>query len=101
MDELTAKDVALLVLGMTVTILWAFIVIFYVEWWRLKRTLNPPWADPRVPEWCLYPYSAESYNKGRRHKMPQQTGRNLSVDTMTSGKAGGNWKYHFIRDSIP
>jgi hypothetical protein len=49
MDELTAKDVALLVLGMTVTILWAFIVIFYVEWWRLKRTLNPPWADPRVP----------------------------------------------------
>ncbi|KAJ6190402.1 hypothetical protein N7519_000423 [Penicillium mononematosum] len=70
MDELTAKDVALLVLTMTVTVMWALIVLFFVEWWRLTRTLNPPWSDPRVP------VTAESYNKGRRHKMPQQTGRN-------------------------
>ncbi|KAJ5954640.1 hypothetical protein N7501_008919 [Penicillium viridicatum] len=74
MDELTAKDVAILVLAIDVTVLWALIVVFYVEWLGLKRTLNPPWSDPR--EWCLYPYSAESYNKGRRHKMPQLTGRN-------------------------
>lgn len=49
MDELTAKDVAILVLAIDVTVLWALIVFFYVEWLGLKRTLNPPWSDPRVP----------------------------------------------------
>ncbi|KAJ5534621.1 hypothetical protein N7527_000875 [Penicillium freii] len=70
MDERTAKDFALLVLAIDVTVMWALIVFFYVEWLGLKRTLNPPWSDPRVP------VTAESYNKGRRHKMPQLTGRN-------------------------
>ena len=48
-DELTAEDVALLGLSITVTIMWGLIVFFYVEWWRLTRTLNPPWSDTRVP----------------------------------------------------
>lgn len=48
-DEITAKDVAVLVLTMSVTVMWGLIVFFYYEWLGLKRTLNPPWSDPRVP----------------------------------------------------
>ncbi|KAJ5821935.1 uncharacterized protein N7525_011219 [Penicillium rubens] len=70
MGGVTSEDVVILMLLIALTTLWALIVIFCVEWWRLLRTLNPPGSDPRVP------VTTESYNKGRRHKMPQLTGRN-------------------------
>mgnify|MGYP006996939058 CR=1 FL=1 len=49
MGGVTTEDVVILMLLIALTTLWALIVIFCVEWWRLLRTLNPPGSDPRVP----------------------------------------------------